>query len=71
VALVNGETAEGDVLIGADGVGSVIRRVLHPQEPPPRASGLWVVPGVAYDVELQLAELAGAHFSSGGECQQA
>jgi 2-polyprenyl-6-methoxyphenol hydroxylase-like FAD-dependent oxidoreductase len=66
VALVNGETTEGDVLIGADGVGSVIRRVLHPQEPPPRASGLWAVRGVAYDVELQLGELAGAQYFGRG-----
>ena len=34
--LADGRTVEGDVLIGADGVGSVIRRFLFPDDPPPR-----------------------------------
>ncbi|MEP6730957.1 MAG: FAD-dependent monooxygenase [bacterium] len=33
-------TAEGDVLIGADGVHSVTRRVIDPSAPPPRYTGL-------------------------------
>src|SRR5690349_4059059 len=33
--LRNGNTDTGHVLIGADGVGSAIRRQLHPDEPPP------------------------------------
>ena len=36
VRTASGDTAEGDLLIGADGVRSVIRRALHPSEPPPR-----------------------------------
>ena len=43
----DGEVAEGDVLVGADGAGSVIRRTLHPSEAPPRASGLLGVRAVA------------------------
>jgi 2-polyprenyl-6-methoxyphenol hydroxylase-like FAD-dependent oxidoreductase len=39
LALANGATAAGDVLIGADGVHSVVRARLHPDEPPPRPSG--------------------------------
>ena len=33
--LADGTSVEGDVLVGADGVHSVLRRVLHPDEPPP------------------------------------
>ena len=40
------DTAEGDLLIGADGVGSVIRQIVHPSQPPPRASGIVAVRGV-------------------------
>ncbi|HEX4565832.1 MAG TPA: FAD-dependent monooxygenase [Vicinamibacterales bacterium] len=36
-----------DVIIGADGVGSTIRRALHPDETPPRASGYHAVRGVS------------------------
>jgi 2-polyprenyl-6-methoxyphenol hydroxylase-like FAD-dependent oxidoreductase len=43
--LANGSTAEGDLLIGADGVGSLIRRQLHPSEPPPRPSRIVSVRG--------------------------
>src|SRR5262249_7984165 len=39
--LANGSIITGDVLIGADGVGSVIRRALHPSEPAPRPSSLF------------------------------
>ena len=30
------DTAEGDLQIAADGVGSAIRRALHPSDPPSR-----------------------------------
>jgi 2-polyprenyl-6-methoxyphenol hydroxylase-like FAD-dependent oxidoreductase len=36
-----------DVIIGADGVGSTIRRALHPDEAPPRASGYHALRGVS------------------------
>lgn len=49
--LADGRRATGDVLIGADGLRSVIRRALHADDPPPRASGLWAVRGVAHGVE--------------------
>jgi 2-polyprenyl-6-methoxyphenol hydroxylase-like FAD-dependent oxidoreductase len=45
VQTTNGSVAEGDVLIGADGVGSVIRRELHPAERAPRASRIVAVRG--------------------------
>jgi 2-polyprenyl-6-methoxyphenol hydroxylase-like FAD-dependent oxidoreductase len=66
VILANGQTVEGDILIGADGVGSVIRRALNPDEPPPRHSGLWAVRGVAHDVEVHIEGLAGAQYFGRG-----
>jgi 2-polyprenyl-6-methoxyphenol hydroxylase-like FAD-dependent oxidoreductase len=33
--LAHGEIVEGDLLVGADGAGSVVRRALHPSEGPP------------------------------------
>jgi 2-polyprenyl-6-methoxyphenol hydroxylase-like FAD-dependent oxidoreductase len=62
----NGERTEGTVLIGADGIGSVIRRLLHPDEPPARRSGLWAVRGVAHDVEPPMAGLGGAQYFGRG-----
>jgi 2-polyprenyl-6-methoxyphenol hydroxylase-like FAD-dependent oxidoreductase len=46
--IANDATAEGDLLVGADGVGSVIRRALHPAEPPPRSSGIVAVRGAVH-----------------------
>src|SRR4030095_13503187 len=66
VQLAGGDTVVGDVLIGADGVGSMVRRVLHPQEGPPRRSGLWAVRGVAYSPQLDGADLAGRQYFGKG-----
>ncbi len=38
-----------EVIVGADGVGSVIRRALHPGEAPPRPSGYHALRGVTHD----------------------
>jgi 2-polyprenyl-6-methoxyphenol hydroxylase-like FAD-dependent oxidoreductase len=62
----DGRTASGDVLVGADGVRSTIRRLLHPSEPPPRASGLFALRGVAFDVAHHLGELSGAQYFGRG-----
>ena len=66
VHLAGGETAEGDVLIGADGVGSVVRRVLHPDEAPPRPSGLWAVRGVAKLPRPIVADMTGGQYFGRG-----
>jgi 2-polyprenyl-6-methoxyphenol hydroxylase-like FAD-dependent oxidoreductase len=50
VNLTDGTSLDADVVIGADGVGSAIRRALHPAEPPPRASGYHALRGVTHGV---------------------
>jgi 2-polyprenyl-6-methoxyphenol hydroxylase-like FAD-dependent oxidoreductase len=50
VALDDGSQIEADLVVGADGVGSVVRQALHPAEPPPRPSGYHALRGVSYDV---------------------
>jgi 2-polyprenyl-6-methoxyphenol hydroxylase-like FAD-dependent oxidoreductase len=46
VTLADGRTLDAAVLIGADGVGSVVRRELHPSEAPPVRSGYQALRGV-------------------------
>jgi len=64
--LQDGRTAMGDVLIGADGVGSVIRKRLHPHERPPRRSGFYALRGVAHDVGHHLGTLSAAVYFGHG-----
>ena len=64
--LANGDAAEGDLLVGADGVGSVIRRALHPSEPPPRSSGIVALRGVAHGAVHHLGGLSGVHYMGPG-----
>jgi 2-polyprenyl-6-methoxyphenol hydroxylase-like FAD-dependent oxidoreductase len=51
VLLANGASAVGDILVGADGVGSVIRARLHPDEPPPRRSGYFALRGLSHAID--------------------
>jgi 2-polyprenyl-6-methoxyphenol hydroxylase-like FAD-dependent oxidoreductase len=68
LALADGRRERGDVLIGADGLGSALRRALHPGEPPPRDSGLCAVRGVVRGVTPHLGGLSGAvHLGRGCE----
>jgi 2-polyprenyl-6-methoxyphenol hydroxylase-like FAD-dependent oxidoreductase len=64
--LAHGQEAVGDLLIGADGVGSVIRRALHPSEPPPRHSGLVAVRGAVHGVLDRLGELSAVYYLGPG-----
>jgi 2-polyprenyl-6-methoxyphenol hydroxylase-like FAD-dependent oxidoreductase len=49
--LANGAAATGDLLVGADGVHSVIRAQLHPAEPPPRRSRYFALRGASPAVD--------------------
>ncbi|PRX97694.1 FAD-dependent oxidoreductase [Allonocardiopsis opalescens] len=49
----DGSTATADVLIGADGVHSTVRRLIDPQAPGPRHTGLV---GLESEVDLELPE---------------
>ena len=69
-----GVSATGDILIGADGAGSVIRRILHPDEAAPRASGYHALRGVrreagqlGVDSAVYLADGVEAGFAKAGE----
>jgi 2-polyprenyl-6-methoxyphenol hydroxylase-like FAD-dependent oxidoreductase len=66
VQFKNGGSVTGDVLVGADGVQSVIRRHLHPDEPPPRPSGYWAVRGVADNAGGALGDLSAVAYSGYG-----
>jgi 2-polyprenyl-6-methoxyphenol hydroxylase-like FAD-dependent oxidoreductase len=66
VKLADGRTAEGQILVGADGVASVIRTQLHPGERPPQASGLLAIRGVARHVVPQLGGLSGVQYFGRG-----
>jgi 2-polyprenyl-6-methoxyphenol hydroxylase-like FAD-dependent oxidoreductase len=53
---------DADVIVGADGVASAVRRTLHPAEPPPRPSGYHALRGVSHDVVDRLGTADGAVY---------
>jgi 2-polyprenyl-6-methoxyphenol hydroxylase-like FAD-dependent oxidoreductase len=62
LTLSDGHSDHADMLIGADGVGSVVRRLLHPAEPAPVPSGFTALRGVAQGVGEQLGDLAAGGY---------
>jgi len=64
--LASGEVAEGDLLVGADGGGSVIRRTIHPSEPPPRSSGIVAVRGAVHGALHHLGDLSFIYYLGPG-----
>jgi 2-polyprenyl-6-methoxyphenol hydroxylase-like FAD-dependent oxidoreductase len=68
LTLADGSTDTADVLVAADGVGSVVRKQLHPTEAPPGPSGFCSLRGVGYGVTECLGDLGGvAYFDAGLE----
>jgi 2-polyprenyl-6-methoxyphenol hydroxylase-like FAD-dependent oxidoreductase len=65
--LSDGTSAEGDIVVGADGFGSTIRALLHPTEPPPRPSGYFAVRGLSRAVDRMDGLDALWYFGSGVE----
>jgi 2-polyprenyl-6-methoxyphenol hydroxylase-like FAD-dependent oxidoreductase len=64
--LASGGVAEGHLLVGADGVSSVIRRTLHPAEPPPRSSGIVAVRGAVHGALHHLGDLSAVYYLGPG-----
>jgi 2-polyprenyl-6-methoxyphenol hydroxylase-like FAD-dependent oxidoreductase len=64
--LRDGKTDQAHVLVGADGVNSVMRNQLHPNAPMLRPSGFCGVRGVAYGVSSYLGNLAAVGYLDDG-----
>jgi 2-polyprenyl-6-methoxyphenol hydroxylase-like FAD-dependent oxidoreductase len=64
--LADGRTLDAAVLIGADGVGSAVRRQLHPGEPPPERSGYHALRGVTRDAARALDPVSAAIYLGDG-----
>jgi 2-polyprenyl-6-methoxyphenol hydroxylase-like FAD-dependent oxidoreductase len=64
--LSDGSTADGHVLIGADGVGSVIRQILHRGEGPPRHSGIIAVRGSVHGASHHLGAQDAVYYLGAG-----
>jgi len=64
--LKGGDVAEGDLLVGADGAGSVVRQTLHPSEPLPRSSGIVAVRGAVHGAVHHLGGLSGVYYLGPG-----
>jgi 2-polyprenyl-6-methoxyphenol hydroxylase-like FAD-dependent oxidoreductase len=64
--LADGTGVKARILVGADGVGSIVRRQLHPGEGPMRPSGLFGLRGVAHDVAHLMEGASGAQYFGRG-----
>jgi 2-polyprenyl-6-methoxyphenol hydroxylase-like FAD-dependent oxidoreductase len=57
LVLRDGSAERGDILVGADGIASSIRRHLHSDEAPPRQSGYSAIRGAVEDIGPILGKL--------------
>jgi 2-polyprenyl-6-methoxyphenol hydroxylase-like FAD-dependent oxidoreductase len=64
--LSTGERRNGTILVGADGVASLVRRHLHPDEAAPRPSGYFALRGVATSAAAALGDLSAAGYLDDG-----
>jgi 2-polyprenyl-6-methoxyphenol hydroxylase-like FAD-dependent oxidoreductase len=66
--LRDGRSVSGEILVGADGIASVVRSQLHSEESPPTPSGYCAVRGVVQEIDAILGELDGVlYFADGVE----
>jgi 2-polyprenyl-6-methoxyphenol hydroxylase-like FAD-dependent oxidoreductase len=63
---LTGDVAEGDLLVGADGVHSVVRKALHPREGAPRSSGIVAVRGAVHGAQRHLGDLSVVYYLGPG-----
>lgn len=63
---VNGSTVDGNLLVGADGVQSIVRLQQHPNQPPPRHSGIVAVRGAVDGVLQHLGDLDAVYYLGPG-----
>jgi 2-polyprenyl-6-methoxyphenol hydroxylase-like FAD-dependent oxidoreductase len=64
--LTSGETVDGDLLVGADGMWSTIRRQFHPSEPAPRFSNIVAVRGAVNGALQHLNSLGAVYYLGPG-----
>ena len=64
--LANDTAVNGDLLVGADGIGSTVRRILHPDEPAPRRSGIVAVRGAVHGVLHHLGDRDAIYYLGPG-----